>query len=283
MHDILDANPRALRRRRLAHLLGFALAGASAAPASAATTITQNALVQGYYSTSPNGPFGIGQNFSGHGDATVGHLKSDVEAFDGYYAAIMQFALPTLPADAVVTNATFSFTPYFAFNGSAALGDTSLHGFVTPSSILDPNNLDGGYDLGILRPSGPVNVDVTWLIGLDLDSLPPGWFAGFSFRQVADNCAAAQQPGGYCFDILGSQGAGRFPVPTLSITYDIPAPPPPLGSVPEPASWAMMLAGFASIGGVMRRRAGCSDIKSRSPIPRLENDTDHAAIRQPTV
>ncbi|WP_255601879.1 PEPxxWA-CTERM sorting domain-containing protein [Polymorphobacter megasporae] len=28
------------------------------------------------------------------------------------------------------------------------------------------------------------------------------------------------------------------------------------GTVPEPASWAMMLAGFGLIGGVMRRRAG---------------------------
>ena len=95
----------------------------------------------------------------------------------------------------------------------------------------------------------------------DLDSLPAGWFAGFSFRQVAENCADAQRPGGYCFDFLGSQGPGRFPVPTLSITYDIPAPPPPLGSVPEPASWAMMLVGFASIGGAMRRRLGRSEVK----------------------
>ena len=32
--------------------------------------------------------------------------------------------------------------------------------------------------------------------------------------------------------------------------------PAPTGTVPEPASWAMMLAGFGIVGGVMRRRAG---------------------------
>ncbi len=30
---------------------------------------------------------------------------------------------------------------------------------------------------------------------------------------------------------------------------------PPAGTVPEPASWALMLAGFGAVGGVMRRRA----------------------------
>jgi len=41
----------------------------------------------------------------------------------------------------------------------------------------------------------------------------------------------------------------------------LPAPPPPLGSAPEPASWAMMLVGFVSIGSVMRRRRGGSEVK----------------------
>ena len=259
-------------RARSKKMFALALAAASGLclPANATTTITLNALVQGYFSTSPDGPFGFGQNFSGHNDATVGHLRSDVAAFDGYYAAIMQFALPTLPVNAVVTNATLSFPSLLGGlgGGPAALGDTSLHGFVAPSSTLDPGNIDSGYDLGIVRPTGPVDVDVTWLIGLYLDSLPAGWFAGFSFRQVADDCASAQWRGS-CFDILGSQRPdGDLPDPTLSITYDIPAPPPPLGSVPEPASWAMMLVGFASIGGAMRRRASGSGLKD-APAQRL--------------
>ena len=34
-----------------------------------------------------------------------------------------------------------------------------------------------------------------------------------------------------------------------------PPPPPPPSAVPEPASWAMMLAGSALLGGALRRRA----------------------------
>ncbi|WP_226896013.1 PEPxxWA-CTERM sorting domain-containing protein [Polymorphobacter sp. PAMC 29334] len=38
-----------------------------------------------------------------------------------------------------------------------------------------------------------------------------------------------------------------------AINHD-PVTPPPVGGVPEPASWAMMLVGFGSIGTVLRRR-----------------------------
>jgi len=38
-----------------------------------------------------------------------------------------------------------------------------------------------------------------------------------------------------------------------TVLYDGPGAPP-LSAVPEPASWAMMLGGFAFIGGALRRR-----------------------------
>ena len=37
---------------------------------------------------------------------------------------------------------------------------------------------------------------------------------------------------------------------------DLPPPPPPPPGVPEPDTWAMMILGFALIGGTMRRRTG---------------------------
>jgi hypothetical protein len=37
-------------------------------------------------------------------------------------------------------------------------------------------------------------------------------------------------------------------------TYHEPPPPPPPPGVPEPASWAMMLAGFFGLGGMLRSR-----------------------------
>ena len=53
----------------------------------------------------------------------------------------------------------------------------------------------------------------------------------------------------------GSSGA------TVYRTGTAPPPPmegpgEPMGAVPEPASWAMMIAGFGLIGAVMRRRRG---------------------------
>jgi hypothetical protein len=46
-------------------------------------------------------------------------------------------------------------------------------------------------------------------------------------------------------------GGGFFPPPI--ITQQVPPPPPP-PAVPEPASWATMLLGFAAIGTAFRRR-----------------------------
>ncbi len=44
---------------------------------------------------------------------------------------------------------------------------------------------------------------------------------------------------------------GPVPVPPAVIIET----PPSVGAVPEPASWAMMLAGFGIVGGAMRRRS----------------------------
>ena len=45
---------------------------------------------------------------------------------------------------------------------------------------------------------------------------------------------------------------GPVSVPPAVITE---APTTPTGAVPEPASWAMMVAGFGLVGGALRRRS----------------------------
>jgi|JI10StandDraft_1071094.scaffolds.fasta_scaffold54157_3 hypothetical protein len=54
---------------------------------------------------------------------------------------------------------------------------------------------------------------------------------------------------GIAFNTLGPLLAPTFDSNTGKLGVFLPAP------VPEPASWAMMIAGFAMIGGAMRRRA----------------------------
>jgi hypothetical protein len=41
---------------------------------------------------------------------------------------------------------------------------------------------------------------------------------------------------------------------SIGATFDVPLPPPPSPGVPEPATWALMILGFGSLGAMMRRR-----------------------------
>ena len=51
----------------------------------------------------------------------------------------------------------------------------------------------------------------------------------------------------------GGVGGGVVAPPPI-VTQVVPPPPASTSGVPEPASWAMMLAGFAMLGGALRRQ-----------------------------
>ncbi len=55
--------------------------------------------------------------------------------------------------------------------------------------------------------------------------------------------STTEGPGDQAIDIFGLDG----------ISFNV-APPPPVGGVPEPASWALLIAGFGLVGAAMRRR-----------------------------
>lgn len=50
------------------------------------------------------------------------------------------------------------------------------------------------------------------------------------------------------------------------------------GAVPEPASWALMIAGFGAVGGAMRRRSAKSVFGWRQPDPDLVRASAPASV-----
>jgi PEP-CTERM motif len=115
-------------------------------------------------------------------------------------------------------------SPFIFANGnsiffSSAIGDFSGTFNTVDADGLPANRVLSGYALGTFTPSGIFGSFDGGAASLTL-----------SFTQNGENGAIS---GGF----------------TLSTP---PSPPPP--SVPEPASWAMLIAGFGLTGAAMRRR-----------------------------
>ncbi len=58
---------------------------------------------------------------------------------------------------------------------------------------------------------------------------------------------------------IRNAGIDRFGLDGISFNV-APAPPPPVGGIPEPASWALLIAGFGLTGAAMRRRRVAASI-----------------------
>lgn len=113
-----------------------------------------------------------------------------------------------------------AFDGIIDFSGPSA-GSGSGHGSTSLSASII--NFAGWTGTGFLNPT----IDVA-------SQIPQGTHY---YQYVAQ----------YEFDLV-TAGA------SVTYTYDTPVAAPPADAVPEPASWAMMLAGFGTVGSTMRRR-----------------------------
>ncbi len=232
-------------KSRVALTILASCAVATCVPAKAAT-ITVNGQTASYNSDSPNGPFAYKAHAYNGAYASVGHINSGLTnaAIDGYYASLMQFVLPTLPAKAVVKDVELTFG---GFPGDRS-GDIMMTVYSTQGTGFDPGNIGAGAKYGVIHPIGLYTLDVTYVIANQLADLPAGSTAGFSFKQIAENCTFLQV-NNTCFNILGGSAGTNLFIPTLAITYDEVTT-----AVPEPSTWAMMMIGFGLVGGAIWRR-----------------------------
>jgi len=83
-------------------------------------------------------------------------------------------------------------------------------------------------------------------------------FGGGGAGGVGNGTAFYKFDAGTTLSALDLHYGGSSGIVLYSTHHVTPPPPPPPvdnGAVPEPASWAMMIAGFGMVGGALRRRS----------------------------
>ena len=166
-----------------------------------------------------------------------------------------------------LNSVTLSFNAWVNTNGSLSNTSNGEHTFVLSQNAL-ASLTGGGFDLDAALLSGTSNYKLIGnkkpgytpaAIGLngagsDSDTLSSGMdaFIGagevdFLFSRVAN---FSVNPGSGALNLTSSLWGDA------TLTYDYTAAPisSPVGAVPEPATWAMLILGFFSLGSVLRRR-----------------------------
>ncbi len=131
------------------------------------------------------------------------------------------------PAEATVTTVQVSGI----VSGTSFIWPTGLEGWmapvVTPSFTWDLQEGGNDFSYGSVRSEGLFTGTITDVAGV---------LTGQNLRYTYSSCAPRTEQDG-CHDDAG-----------IAATFLVS------GGVPEPASWAMMAAGFAAAGVALRRR-----------------------------
>ena len=160
-------------------------------------------------------------------------------------------------------NATISNRPWRYSDGGVS---GSNGAFVSPSSGAP--NLFAEFRLDLLAPGTVTlnSVDFGTYFG-SAETLE--WFVFDADWNPLGNGSLLLDPGGLVTTLLGFSASNglifQFGAASLgggiqnidfSFSAAVAPPPPPPPAVPEPASWAMLMAGFALVGAARRRREG---------------------------
>jgi hypothetical protein len=164
------------------------------------------------------------------------YLMSSMAAVAVAFAAVPALATP-LPVDAgwfddqlnIAGSPTQNSAWTFTVSSSAVL------------SIVDCCNTGDVYWL-----SGDLSGTTSFYAGGAGDIQATGAYGGYWTDADYSKLALLVGPGSYSFSITGD-GVGGLPA-GLAVRLDS------AGTVPEPASWALMVGGFGAVGGAMRSR-----------------------------
>lgn len=175
--------------------------------------------------------------------------------FSDNYAA----QLFTLDASSTVTN--FGFNA-FLFGGP--FGTAVNYRVLTATALNTPGALITAGTVALANAAGPRGAQFR-TTNYSFNVAPLSLTAGnyfLAFQNVTDNITDFLSQGvGSSGAFLSSDNGATFTptyqgIPSVAISVgDTVAAAPVAGAVPEPATWAMMIAGFGLVGGAMRRRS----------------------------
>ena len=234
------------------------------AVAVVSATLTTHAIA----ATAPE-PLDLRQTYSGVSSVDVAHIATYNSYANGpgisnsfaISAGAFSFDDPFLKSSAnpPLLTAFFGVSPDVP--GTTAVDDGGPHLVLGVGSAFAAGLVSGGQDFSQIftgYTEGSLINDLVLLDTSNLDETDPGYAA----QQQTKNAAYSElfSFGGDLNNRLGTTPAFGGPLSLLSFSSATP-----VGSavatykllssdVPEPASWAMMIAGFSAIGAAMRRR-----------------------------
>ena len=180
--------------------------------------------------------------------ATIASVPAAAVSVVGATRIEIKSALPDYLQVAEVQAFNFASTNVaLTANGGSATGSSTYSGFSTPDKAIDGNTAGNYYMDTIFHSAGSGG-------GESLDvNFGPTTLSSLSIFGRSDCCS---QRDVYSVTVFNAAGATLFSgqidanngAHSGTFTFDAP------GTVPEPASWVMMIAGFGLVGFAARRR-----------------------------